>query len=1190
MGSKLFTYIIIVFFLSCSKKKLFEAVNSNHSGIHFNNAITENDSINPLDVANMYNGGGVGIGDFDNDGQQDIYFVGNMVSNKLYLNKGSLQFTDITASAHVEGEGKWGRGVAVVDINNDGWQDIYISCSILEDPQKRENILYINQGKDEKGILHFADMAAEYGLNDSTHSTMAAFFDYDNDGDLDMYQTVNVIPKKENPNIFRTTVTNGSYPSTGRLYRNEWNDSLRHPVFKNVSKEAGITVEGYGHGVSVTDINKDGWKDLYVTNDFMPDDILYINNHDGTFTNKVKDYFKHTSANSMGQDIIDINNDGLQDLIELDMRPEDNYRRNTMMNGNNYRVYQNFETYGYQYQYARNVLQINQGPRINQQDSIGDPIFSDVGFFSGIAETDWSWAPLVTDFDNDGKRDLIITNGYPKDVTDHDFIAYRNKSYQFISKKELLEQIPEVKIHNYAYRNNGNLRFTNVSTEWGLQTPSYSNGAAYADLDNDGDMDLVINNINDEAFVYENTSRDKGENNNSGHYLSIELVGDSLNRNGLGCWIEIHYGDKQQVYEQTPYRGYLSSIQLNAHFGLGTVAKIDSTIIQWQNGKRQVLFNVAADQTLKINIKNASENTGLNKPVFAQNTLFTEITDSVGIHYRHPEHDFADFDIQKLLPHKLSEYGPALAAGDVDGNGLDDIVVGGPASFSSKMLLQQTDGSFVEKPLLSNAGMYAKKGADMGIALFDADGDGDLDMYIASGGYQFPRNTSYYQDKFYINDGKGVFTEDSIALPKNFGSKSCVRVADYDNDGDLDIFIAGRVEPWNYPAPVSSFLYRNDSKPGAVKFTDVTTSVAKSLINIGLSCDAVWTDFDNDGWKDLIITGEWMPVKVIKNNKGILVDITSSTGISDIKGFWNSIAPGDFDNDGDLDYIIGNLGENAYYEGNKEHPVSIYAKDFDKNGVMECIPTKYIKDRDGTYREYTINVRDDVVDQMPFIKKRFLSYKTFAETAFDKLFTQAEMEGALVLHANYFKSIYLENKGGGKFEIHALPDKAQLAPLYGMQIFDFDNDGNQDIAICGNDFGTEVSAGRYDALNGLVLKGDGKGNFSELPIMKSGWFIPGNAKALVTLRNNKGNVLLAASQNRGRLKMYTLKSTVKQVPFSMGDDAAVITLGNGKVQRQEANYGSSFLSQSSRFIAVPKGAKSVVVVNIKGSRKVDGKW
>lgn len=1178
MITRLLPYLLLAVLTSCSKTKLFEAVDSSYSGIHFNNRITENDSINPFDIANMYNGGGVGIGDFNNDGLQDIYFTGNQVSNRLYINKGDLQFTDVTAQAHVEGEGKWSRGAAVVDINNDGWQDIYVSCSILNDPEKRKNILYISQGTDKKGIPQFKDMAAEYGLNDTTHSTMAAFFDYDNDGDLDMYLVVNVIPAGENPSVFRKTIVDGSYPSTGRLYRNDYSKTLQHPVFTNVSKEAGITIEGYGHGVTVADINRDGWQDLYVSNDFAPDNTLYINNRDGTFANKVKDYFKHTAANAMGQDIVDINNDGLQDIIELDMRPENNYRRNTMMNGNNYRIYQNTETFGYQYQYPRNVLQLNQGPRTNQHDSAGDPIFSDIGFFSGIAETDWSWAPLVADWDNDGYRDLIVTNGYPKDVTDHDFIAFRNDAYALIPKKELLEEIPQVKIHNYAYRNNGSLAFKDVSGDWGMETPSFSNGAAFADLDNDGDMDLVVNNINDEAFIYKNTCRNRADENNNKHYLSVKLRGDSLNRNGLGCWIEIHYQGKQQVYEANPYRGYLSTTQLNVHFGLGGVATVDSLVVKWPGGKKQVLRQVAADQTVEINSKNAGENRDGRQPAVLQNTLFTEITDSVGVRYRHQEKDFIDFNIQKLLPHKLSDYGPGLAAGDVDGDGLDDIIVGGCASEGLQVLLQQRDGSFIQKPVLSSTDAHSTSSNDMGIALFDADKDGDLDIYVTSGGYNFSRNTSSYQDKFYINNGKGVFATDTSVLPQNFTSKSCVRVADYDNDGDLDIFIAGRVDPWNYPRPVSSFIYRNDTKQGIIKFTDVSSSIAPSLQNVGLICDAVWTDFNGDGWKDLVLAGEWTSLKMLQNNKGAFTDITAATGISDKKGFWNSIAPGDFDNDGDMDYIAGNLGENAFLKGSDRYPVSIYAKDFDHNGVLECIPVKYIKDRQGTYREYTMHTRDDVVDQMPFIKKRFLSYKGFAETGFDKLFTPEEMKGALVLRANYFMSVFVENKGGGKFDIHPLPDRAQLAPLYGMQVHDFNNDGNLDIAVCGNDFGTEVSAGRYDALNGLVLTGDGKGNFLPLSIAQSGLFVPGNARALISLRNSTGNLLLAASQNRGALKIYTLKTAVKQLSLLPDDHGVLITLPGGKEQWYEVNYGSSFLSQSSRTVTIPDNALSFEVI------------
>ena len=868
----------------------------------------------------------MGIGDFNNDGLQDIYFAGNLVSNKLYLNKGNLKFQDITKEAKVDGEGRWCKGVSVVDINNDGWMDIYLCVTMNHDPKKRRNLLYVNQGLDKNGIPVFKEMAKEYGLDDTTSSTMADFFDYDNDGDLDMYLTVNQIVPGNNPSLFRPIITDGSYPSTGRLYRNDWDPVLKHPVFHDVTKQAGLTIEGYGHGATIADFNKDGWKDIFVSNDFISNDLLYINNHDGTFTDKAASYFKHTSANGMGQDVIDINNDGLSDVVELDMNPEDNYRKKMMMGSNSYQTYINSDLYGYQYQYVRNTLQLNQGPRVNSNDSIGDPIFSDIGFFSGISQTDWSWCPLVTDFDNDGFRDIIITNGFPRDVTDHDFISFRQRSSQIASKEFTLAQIPQVKLHKYAFHNNGDLTFTDVSTAWGLNTLTFSNGAAYADLDNDGDMDVIVNNINDEATVYENTSMNNPKNHP--HYLAVKLNGDSLNVNGLGCLIELHYGGKQQTYEQTPYRGYLSTMQIEPHFGLGNVSIIDSLIIKWPDGKQQLLQHVAANQTITINKRDAHEFYSLALPAFDKNALFKEVTDSVNIHYVHKAKDFIDFNIQRLLPHKFSEYGPSLAVGDIDGNGLDDIVSGGSFNYSAQLFLQQPNGKFIQKSLLKGKDTLNKNREDEGLLLFDADGDGDLDLYIASGGFEGKHDTPSYQDKLYINDGKGNFTEDSSALPQNFTSKFCVRAIDYDKDGDLDLFVSGRVDPGNYPKPVSSFIFRNDSKNGHIKFTDVTESVAPALKNIGLVCDALFTDFDNDGWQDLILAGEWMPVTFLKNDKGVFKNVTSASGISNNIGWWNTIVSGDFDNDGDMDYIVGNLGQNSFYKASDQYPVSIIAKGF----------------------------------------------------------------------------------------------------------------------------------------------------------------------------------------------------------------------------------------------------------------------
>jgi hypothetical protein len=1178
-------FLLIVFFGSCRRNdQLFQSISSDHSGIHFNNAIPDNDSFNIIKYQNVYNGGGVGIGDFNNDGLQDIYFTGNMVSNKLYLNKGGFVFQDITADADVAGEGEWCRGVAVVDINNDGWMDIYVCATMKNNPSMRRNLLYINQGADKNGIPHFKEMAAEYGLNDTTHSTMAAFFDYDNDGDLDMYLTVNEIRPGENADIFRPIVKDGSAPSTGRLYRNDWNDSLKHPVFTDVSKQAGITIEGYGHAVTIADINQDGWKDIYVTNDFISNDLLYINNHDGTFTEKSKSYFKHTAANGMGQDIEDINNDGLPDIVELDMNPEDNYRKKMMMSGNRYLNYQNSDQFGYTYQYVRNNLQLNLGPRVNQNDSVGDPIFGDIGFYSGIAETDWSWTPMVTDFDNDGYRDIIITNGFPKDVTDHDFMAFLKMSNNLISTTDLLKQIPEVRLHKYAFKNNGDLSFSDMSKSWGFTATTFSNGAAYADLDNDGAMDLVVNNINDEASVYRNTLLDKNKENN--HWLNIQFAGDSLNINGLGAIAELHYGrGKIQVYENTPYRGYLSTIQNIAHFGLGKMQSVDSVVIKWPNGKMQLLQHVPADEVLKVNVKNAAVGYSFYKPLIDDKALFRDITDSAGIHYHHEERDFIDFNIQKLLPHKFTQYGPSMAVGDIDGNGLDDMIVGGSALHSAQLFLQQPDGRFLQKALVPDSIAVKKLADDEGILLFDADGDGDLDLFIAAGGYQNGHNNPAYQDRLYVNDGKGNFTLDTAALPKNFTSKFCVRAADYDHDGDLDLFISGRVDPGNYPKPVSSFIYRNDSKNGHIRFTDVTATVAKDLLHIGMVCDAIWTDFDNDGWQDLILAGEWMPVTFLKNDRGIFKNVTDVSGIQDQTGWWNSITAGDFDNDGKMDYIVGNLGKNSFYRASEQYPARVYGKDFDNNGIYDMIPSLYLPDVNGEKKEFPAETRDDLLKQINAMRRKFPSYKSYATATMDQVLTEDERKNALILKANNFQTSMIHNDGNGKFSMRAMPAETQFSSINGMAAEDFDGDGNLDLVMNTNDFGTEVSIGRYDALNGLYLKGNGKGGFTPESILQSGIFIPGNGKSLVELRGVKGHGLLAATQNRGPLKVFELKKAVKTIPILPSDVSAIIQYKNGRTRKQEFYYGNSFLSQSARFLNLDENMKSVEIMNIKGNTR-----
>ena len=1173
------------FVFSCtSRHTLFEQIAPEESGIHFNNIIIENDSINPMDLTNVYNGGGVGVGDFNNDGWLDLYFTGNLVENKLYLNNGNFRFTDITHAANVTGEGRWCRGVAVIDINNDGRLDLYVAASMLRDGFRRQNLLYINQGADRSGIPQFTEMAAAYGLNDTTHTTMPVFFDYDNDGDLDVYLVVNEIRLSDNPSVYRPRVTDGSHYSTGRLYRNDWNDSLQHAFFTNVTMEAGLTTEGYGHAATIADFNRDGWKDIFVTNDFLGNDLLYINNRNGTFTDKTTEYFKHTAANGMGQDVIDINNDGLSDVIELDMNPEDNYRKKMMLNANNYSGYQNADYYGYQYQYVRNTLQVNCGFRVLENDSIGDPVFADIAWYAGIAETDWSWAPLVQDFDNDGWRDIIVTNGYPKDVTDHDFMAFRNRSSQVATKEFLLQQIPQVKIHNYAFRNNGDLTFSNTTEAWGLSTPSFSNGGAYADLDNDGDLDLVINNINDEAMVYRNVQRERDDQQS--HFLRIRLHGDSLNRMGLGTWIELHYGGNIQAYEQTTARGYLSSIQPDVHFGLGAVTSVDSLCIKWPDGKMQVLRQVSADQLLTVAHTEADNRWSPEYPRIAP--LFHDITRAAGIQYVHRDEDFVDFNIQKLLPHKLSEYGPALAAGDLDGNGLDDLVVGGSRFYSAQLFLQHPSGAFVSRALLPDASEQTKLGEDMGIVLFDADNDHDLDIYITSGGYENESNGTAYADKLFVNNGKGVFTIDSTALPANYTSKSCVRAADFDKDGDLDLFVAGRVEPGAYPKPVSSAIYRNDSRPGKIAFTDVTSTAAPMLNNIGLIADAIWTDFNNDGWQDLVLAGEWMPLTFLQNVKGNFRDVTAGTGLQQHKGWWNSIVSGDFDNDGDMDYVAGNLGLNSFYKASDRYPVRMYAKDFDKNGSYDAVPALYLPSsmEDKTKKEFVAHTRDDMIRQLIGFRAKYPRYKTYANATVHQMFSKEELQDALVVEANNFSHCYIKNLGNGKFACTPLPATTQWSCLNGMVVDDINYDGNADIIINGNDYSTDVGVGRYDGCNGLLLRGRGDGTFEPASITESGLFIPGNGKALVKLRSAHGHYLLAAGQHRGPLKLFALKAAVHCVSLSVLDETAVITYKNGKTQLRDLQYGASFLSQPGRFMLVDDEMAQITITNSKGEKRI----
>lgn len=1174
---------LTLFVAGCDNKEtLFRKLSSNRTGITFNNAIIENDSINPIDLEFLYNGGGVAAGDFNNDGLTDLYFTASLTSNRLYMNRGGLVFEDVTEAAGVTGEGRWANAASVVDINADGLDDIYVCNTIKSDPGQRRNLLYVNMGAGKNGVPVFKEMARAYNIDDTSLSVHAAFFDYDNDGDLDMYLVTTKLAKREGATFMNRNFGDTSRLDYDKLFRNDWNDALDHPYFTDVSKDAGIMDPGFGLGVAIADINSDGWKDIYVTNDFFGSDLLYINNGDGTFTDKVNDYFRHTSQNAMGNDIADINNDGLPDIIAVDMNPEDNYRKKKNMSGNNYYIYQSMMAGGMM-QYVRNTLQINQGPTTHPNDSVGDPVFSDLGFMAGVAETDWSWAPTIADFDNDGNKDIIITNGYPRDVTDHDFSAFMRRSDGKADKQAIIDQIPQVKVPNYGYRNEGALKFRKVTAEWGLGDPSFSNGAVYADLDNDGDLDYIVNNINHEAFVYENTINGKDIVNKN--WLTIEFDGPSNNKKGLGASVTLYYeGGKMQAGENYPFKGYLSTVESRLYFGMDTIAFADSVVVNWPGGMQQVLRNIPANETLKIHFADARPG-ALSADALESATIFTDVADSLGIRYRHTEPDFIDFNEQRLLPHKLSEYGPGLAAGDLDGNGLDDLLVGGTGDLRATIFFQQAEGAFIKKEIPYETGPDARRPENLGILIFDADGDGNNDVYFANGSNEYPANSRNYRDRLYVNDGKGNLTISEHALPENYASKGCVKAADFDRDGDLDLFIGGRVIPGKYPLPVNSFIYRNDSEPGFPKFTDVTAEVAPSLREIGMICDGLFTDFDNDGWTDLVLAGEWMAVRFLKNTNGVFKDVSENSGVSDRYGWWNSIAGADLDNDGDIDYVVGNLGRNSFYRASSEHPVKIYAKDFDNNKTIDLITTVFLPDEQGRLREYPAQTRDDHVEQVPLFKKKFLTYKEFGKATINDLLSSDDLRGAHILSANYMNSAVLRNDGSGKFELIPLPEQAQVAPLYGLVIDDFDGDGNLDIAATGNDYGTEVGNGRYDALNGLVMLGKGDLSFRPLTILQSGLYIPGNGKSLVKVFG-KNDYYLAATQNRGPLKVFRNKTPYSVIPLGPLDRIVEYTLRSGKRRREEIYYGNSFISQSSRFATINSAIESAEVIGGGGEKRM----
>lgn len=1104
MKINLLVFLAISFFYSsCETKEetLFVLKSGESTNIKFNNRITETDTFNILTEEYIFNGGGVAIADFNNDNYPDILFTGNQVSNQLYLNKGDFKFENVSAVSGIEAPQQWSTGAAVVDINLDGWMDIYICVAMANGNHEKRNMLFVNQGLNKDGIPTFKEMAKSYGIDDNRNSTNATFFDYDKDGLLDLY-VLNTEKVHELPTNYRPSINDGSAISNDRLYRNKGDGT-----FEDVTMAAGIVYEGFGLGIAVADLNFDGWPDLHISNDYLTNDILYINNQDGTFTNEVGSYLKHQSKFSMGSDISDYDNDGFLDILTLDMLGETNHRMKTNIGSTNYVEYMLNERYDYQYQYMRNMLHKGNGSAGN---------YSEIGLMAGISKTDWSWSPLFMDVDNDGFRDLLITNGFPRDITDKDFGDFAISVNAFLSPAKILDSIPEVKVANYGYRNKGDWTFQDETQNWGLNIPSFSNGAAFADLDQDGDLDYIVNNINDEAFVYENTYGQKESTKNN--FLRLALKGPNGNPLGIGAKIKVTFGpDNMQYYEHYLTRGYMSSVEPIPHFGLGARDTVEDLQIQWPDGTYQQLKNIKANQTITIDYDNGIKSDDLNTihtdSEFSNNTYFSNVTEELNLDIDLKDIDFIDFDLQRTLLRKLSQNGPCLAVGDLNGDNLEDVIIGSSYKHSPILLFQNKDGSFTQKALftLPDEMQFEVEG----IELLDIDNDGDLDMYLVSGSNQFKKGSDNYRDRFYINDGNGKFTEDATRIPEINTSGSVVKAMDFNNDGYVDLFVGGRTPMGDYPMPEKSHLLMNENG----KLKDVTDSLAPGLRTLGMITDAVWSDYNADGLQDLIVVGELMPITIFKNNNGSFKKV-ENTGIETFSGWWESVSAADMDNDGDVDFVVGNIGRNNLFQPTAEKPVTVIAKDFDQNGSIDPVTFAYFKDKTGAFKSFPVHFWGDMNKQSTLFRSKFNYYRDYAKATENTLFTNSELENALILKGNYDKSAYIENLGNGSFKMHPLPIAAQLAPLNSVILKDINSDGNLDILGVGNDFGNETFIGRYDALNGIVLQGNGKGSFETIPNRKSGLLAPKDAKTIVEVKCATGGSYYFITQNKEKLLVF----------------------------------------------------------------------